>query len=315
VQKKNKGDVALPSKEQSLRSNYKKEEISKIILVQKFFRNMKFRMEVKSKILEVKSVKRKMVKNQSCNFKESWETYFQENRGVEFSINGLYAIKQEILEFYNDFFIKENSAIIRNEKNLLKNCINFEKDSNFSSPYNLLINEHKFSSIKKKNIFLLEFKMPILKQMADSYLMGELNTELEKICIEIQTVQMKKNNSIEEIKTLESNVEEEVDSHPEVEDENLKSKNVTNNFNNIFKDKFSNEGEEDDLFSKGKCPTINSKNKKISFGNSNEVWGKANTMRSDKSSATNSNNKTNFKTFTVNLTLSTNEGKNKNMNN
>jgi hypothetical protein len=51
--------------------------------------------------------------------------------------------------------------------------------------------------------------------------------------------------------------------------------------------------------------------KKISFGSNNEIWCKAPTMKSDKSSGTNSssNNRTNYKTFTVNQTLLSNEGK------
>jgi hypothetical protein len=312
VQNNNKNGVSLPNKRESIRRKYNFDEIKKIIKIQRFFRSLKYMKEIKSKICDVKNTKRKIIKNQSCSFREGWETYFHNTTGVEFSINGLYSIKDEITLFYKEFFNLENLSIPQEKSQVfnVKTIIEGEINQTHIFPSNLLVTENKFASVRKKNNFVKEFKIIILKQMGESFLMGNMNPELEKINIEIQKVKMKIQNSIEEHKTLESN-EEDAEHMPEIDEENLQRRSVTNNLNNLIKEKVSNIEDEDDLFLKDKYPSIKSKAKKISFGSNNEIWSKAPTMKSDKSCGTNynSNNKTNFKTFTVNQTLPTNEGK------
>lgn len=314
VQDNNKNGVSLPNKQEAGKRNYKIDDIHKIIKIQRFYRNMKYMTEIRKQISKSKNTKRNIIKNQSCSFREGWETYFPNTTGVEFSINGLYSIKDEITLFYKQFFNFENLLLQqeRSEELDFKTMIDGDLKPAYIFPSKFLVSQNKFSSVRKKNNFLKEFKILMLKQMEESFLMGNLGTDLEKINVEIQKVEMKILGSIEEHRTLE-NHEEEIEAMPEIEEENIQNKSVTNNLNNLFKEKVNYLENEDETFQKDPNPSNKSKNNKVSFGSNNEIWGKAPTNKSDKSSGTNynSNHKTNFKTFTVNQSLLANQSRNK----
>ena len=148
-------DLPLPKAEKE-KQYYN--EIEKVIMIQEFFRIRKYKKKIKRRINEAKLLKKKNVKDGACDFNQSWESYFKHKSDVQFTINGLLAVQKQISDFYSNFFK------LRNEKIKDKNNI-------INTP-NIVINEKKLFSIKNSNAFLFEFRIPLIKQMTETFSMG-----------------------------------------------------------------------------------------------------------------------------------------------
>lgn len=78
-------------------------QIESVILIQTHFRKHLSKKKLKKIFLEHLNIKRETLKN-TINFKESWEIHFQKRNEYEFTIKGLKALEDEIVNFYNNFF-------------------------------------------------------------------------------------------------------------------------------------------------------------------------------------------------------------------
>lgn len=284
-QKKNANDVALPTIK-SVKNSLSPDEILKVVLIQRFVKNLHFRRAVKNQIIEIKNEKRKSVRDQICNFKESWDLFFKEKTSIEFSINGLQRVRSEINDYYTKFF-KLNQLF-----GVQKECT-------------ITMTENKISNIKNSETFTKEFKIPLLKFMTGYFSLADLQYELDKYIFQFERVKFTKHSSIEEINTLENEEnllteEKKKNVQNEIENEN-ENKSPRIEISNIEEDK------NDDVFYNQKFRSFNqlnfypqilgerSKENNASqlqvMNDSSGIWFKKDTM---------SSNKTNWKTNCTN---------------
>jgi hypothetical protein len=177
-------------------------DLRKVIKIQNFFRNIRYRKEIKNKIIFHQKERKRAIKEQYFEFRESWDSYFKKVNTPPFTMEELTKLQNDAKDFY--LYLLSNSNKFTRERNenldsLIDNLSEKIKINN----RRIILNDKKLLKINENN-FMNELRIPILKFMSDSYSFGDFNLELNKICFEIQNIQFIQENLIEEKKTLEN---------------------------------------------------------------------------------------------------------------